>query len=127
MRYNPLNPEHQKRSESVEVDHRGLRYLPVFEKHVTVGQSVSVGYTSSRHQCVPVHDACNSITKIFLSSTAENPCFTDEEGVSQVASFTCPVDVTVPFDERVFETQVRSYFPSKACNCQYVYTCCSMY
>ena len=111
MRFNPLNPDHQKRIESVEVDHRGLRYLPVFEKHLTVGQSVPVGSTSERHQCVPVHDTCDHVTKIFLSSTAENPRFPDEEGVTEVASFTCPVDVTVPFEERVFETQVIHFEP----------------
>ena len=104
-RFNPADPAHQARLATVVEDHRGVRYLPTFAAHVSVGQVVPVGLLSPRALSVPLLDTSTVVDKVFLASTGPRPRFPDEPGVVKVATYTCPLEMALPFDARGVEVQ----------------------
>jgi hypothetical protein len=87
IRFNPNDREHRKRIDSVIKDHRGLRYIPIFQTHVTIGTEIAVGFAPARIISQPLTDTTNVIESTFLASTERHVYFPGEDGVFEIAVF----------------------------------------
>lgn len=104
-RFIPSHAEHQRRQDTVETDERGLAYLPYFDVHVQAGDEIPTGFLSQRHTSVPFSSTQSVCHTDVLSTDRKVVQFPDEKGVSTIAKFSFPVDLSVPFSDRSFETE----------------------
>ena len=103
--YNPNEPTHTARDDQVRADEYGLQTLPQFLVHVKKGAEIPSGFRGRKQLCMPLTATQTWCQHRFLQTDHAIVVFPDEPGVTEIAKYSTPVDMTVSYDQRISITE----------------------
>ena len=107
IRYNDTITDHVSRQEQISLDDAGFPYIPGVTVTVPQGQEIPSGFKSPPCYCSPLIEAQEHIRCRILLSDHPNVVYADETGVRELAQFDVPLNMDLPFDDRVVEVEVK--------------------
>ena len=107
FRYDATIADHVRRQNQISYDDAGFPYIPGVTVTVPQGQEIPSGFKSSPCYCRPLIEAQRHIRFQVLLSDHPLVIFADEAGVKILAHFDVPLNMDLPFDERVLEVEVQ--------------------
>lgn len=106
IRYNDALADHVSRQSQVSFDDSGFAYIPGVAVTVTQGQDIPSGFKSEPCYCGPLIEAQEQVRFQVLISDHPNVIYADEPGVRLLAHFDVPLNMDLPFEDRVLEVEV---------------------
>ena len=106
IRYNNAIADHVIRQDQISLDDAGFPYIPGVTVTVPQGQEIPSAFRSAPCYCGPLIESQEHIRFQILLSDHSNVVFADEAGVRSLAQFDVPLNMDLPFDDRVVEVEV---------------------
>jgi hypothetical protein len=103
--FNPNDPTHMAREGQAVIDEYGRQTLPQFLVHVKKGAEIPSGFRGGKQHVSPMTSTQTRCNHNFLQTDHETVVFPDEPGVTEIAKYSVPIDMTVPYGERTSITE----------------------
>jgi hypothetical protein len=114
IKYDSSASCHIKRHKQVTKDDHDIPYIPTFRIIVHEGQEIPSGFLSEPAYVTPFLEMQDSIRFQVLTSPNPHVRFPDEESVHEIAHFDVPVNMDLPFQDRISVVEVHTFITHHA-------------